>query len=232
MLDGGIYIFMDTSRVAFDDLPKGPVKINDMLQAKAFAQDFMEYWVLYFNCGFDTDSPHSRKPDQSSSGCIVFLGLFIICFWDRFFNTSSSVTSSLTESEIQNPVKHITSSQNNYLSEKYFRNEFFCFEKWKNGSEGALTLKPQIEIRTKDKSSQKLEYIVSISYTLEYGEDFKTRETCSTEKVVQLGQEVSFTELWRYLKADFLSLIGSLSYDITELWYIVRDEDTKSKKSK
>lgn len=208
---------MDTSRVAFDDLPKGPVKINDMLQAKTFAQDFMEYWVLYFNCGFDTDSPHSRKPDQSSSGYIVFLGLPIICFGDQFMNTSSSVTSSLTESEIKNPVKHRTSYQNNYLSEKYFRNEFFCFEKWKNGTEGALTLKPQVEIRTKDDNLQQLEYILSVSYTFKYGKDFKTKETCSAEKIVQIGQEVSFLDFWHCIKLNFLSLIGSLSFDIVKL---------------
>lgn len=222
---------MDTSRVAFDDLPKGPVKINDMLQAKDFAEDFITYWMLYFNCGFDTDSPHSRKPDQSSYGYVVLLNMPVLCFMNHF-ESANGVSFSSSDPKYQHPVKHITSSQNNYLSEKYFRNELFRFRNTKNGTMGALTLKPQIEIRTKDKSSQKLEYIVSISYTLEYGEDFKTKETCSTKKAVQLGQEVSFTELWRYLKADFLSLIGSLSYDITKLWYIVRDEDTKSKKSK
>ena len=224
-----VYIFMEASKVAFDDLPEGPVKINDMLQAKDFAEDFIIYWVLYFYEGFDTDSPHSRKPDQSSSGFIVLLNMPVVCFMDHFENVHG-VSFSSTDPKYQNWVKHITSCQNNYLSEKYFRNELFRFRNTKNGTMGALTLKPQMEIRTKDKSSQKLEYIVSISYTLEYGEDFKTKETCSTKKVVQLGQEVSFTELWRYLKADFLSLIGSLSYDITRLWYIVRDEDTKSKK--
>lgn len=197
-----------------EDPRKFIVKVDDRTQAKALAQELIKAWTLYFSCGVDLDNSHRRKANQSYYGLVALLKTLQVCFGDCF---EIKPDISYTDPVSQDSLDYVVSSQVNYHSEEYFTPEPFYFKNNKNNTVGSLILKPQVEIRTNDENLQQLEYILSVSYTFKYGKDFITIENCSNEKIVQIGQEVSFLDFWHCIKLNFLSLIGSLSFDIVKL---------------
>ena len=207
-----------------EDPRKFIVKVDDRTQAKALAQELIKAWTLYFSCGVDLDNFHRRKANQSYYGLVVLLKTLQVCFGDCF---EIKPDISYTDPVFQDSRDYVVSSQGNYHSEAHFTTGPFYFKDTKNNTVGSLTLKPQVEIRTKDDNLQQLEYILSVSYTLKYGKDFKAKETCSAEKIVQIGQEVSFLDFWHCIKLNFLSLIGSLSFDIVKLQRTIYNKNDK-----
>lgn len=197
-----------------EDPCKFIVKVDDRTQAKALAQELIKAWTLYFSCGVDLDNFHRRKANQSYYGLVVLLKTLQVCFGGCL---EIKPDLSYTDPVAQDSLDYVVSSQVNYHSEEYFTPEPFYFKNNKNNTVGSLILKPQVEIRTNDENLQQLEYILSVSYTFKYGKDFITIENCSNEKIVQIGQEVSFLDFWHCIKLNFLSLIGSLSFDIVKL---------------
>lgn len=204
-----------------EDPRKFVVKVDDQTQARALAQELIKAWMLYFSCGVDLDNFHSRKSNQSYYGLVALLKTLQVCFGGCFDIKPDF------DPLFQGSLDCVVSSQGNYHSEVHFTTEPFYFKDTKNNTVGSLTLKLQVEIRTKDDNLQQLEYIFSVSYTFKYGKDFKTKETCSAEKIVQIGQEVSFLDFWHCIKLNFLSLIGSLSFDIVKLQQTIYNKHEK-----
>lgn len=207
-----------------EDPRKFIVKVDDRTKARALAQELIKAWTLYFSCGVDLDNFHRRKANQSYYGLVALLKTLQVCFGDCF---EIKPDISYTDPVFQDSRDYVVSSQGNYHSEAHFTTGPFYFKDTKNNTVGSLTLKPQVEIRTKDDNLQQLEYILSVSYTLKYGKDFKAKETCSAEKIVQIGQEVSFLDFWHCIKLNFLSLIGSLSFDIVKLQRTIYNKNDK-----
>ena len=202
---------IDMYQYLAEDPRKFVVKVDDQTQARALALELIKAWMLYFSCGVDLDNFHSRKSNQSYYGLVALLKTLQVCFGGCFEIKPDF------DPLFQGSLDCVVSSQGNYHSEAHFTTEPFYFKDTKNNTVGSLALKPQVEIRTKDENLQQLKYILSVSYTFKYGKDFKTKETCSAEKIVQIGQEVSFLDFWHCIKLNFLSLIGSLSFDIVKL---------------
>lgn len=205
---------IDMYQYLAEDPRKFVVEVDDQTQAKALAQELIKAWTLYFSCGVDLDNFHRRKANQSYYGLVVLLKTLQVCFGGCL---EIKPDLSYTDPVCQDSLDYVVSSQVNYHSEEYFTPEPFYFKNKKNNTVGSLILKPQVEIRTNDENLQQLEYILSVSYTFKYGKDFITIENCSNEKIVQVGQEVSFLDFWHCIKLNFLSLIGSLSFDIVKL---------------
>lgn len=215
---------VDMYQYLAEDPRKFIVKVDDRTKARALAQELIKAWTLYFSCGVDLDNSHRRKANQSYYGLVALLKTLQVCFGDCF---EIKPDISYTDPVFQDSRDYVVSSQGNYHSEAHFTTGPFYFKDTKNNTVGSLTLKPQVEIRTKDDNLQQLEYILSVSYTFKYGKDFKTKETCSAEKIVQIGQEVSFLDFWHCIKLNFLSLIGSLSFDIVKLQQKIYNKNDK-----
>lgn len=212
---------IDMYQYLAEDPRKFVVKVDDRTQARALAQELIKAWMLYFSCGVDLDNFHSRKSNQSYYGLVALLKTLQVCLGGCFDIKPDF------DPLFQGSLDCVVSSQGNYHSETHFTTEPFYFKDTKNNTVGSLTLKLQVEIRTKDDNLQQLEYVLSVSYTFKYGKDFKTRETCSAEKIVQIGQEVSFLDFWHCIKLNFLSLIGSLSFDIVKLQRTIYNKHEK-----
>lgn len=215
---------VDMYQYLAEDPRKFIVKVDDRTKARALAQELIKAWTLYFSCGVDLDNFHRRKANQSYYGLVALLKTLQVCFGDCF---EIKPDISYTDPVFQDSRDYVVSFQGNYHSEAHFTTGPFYFKDTKNNTVGSLTLKPQVEIRTKDDNLQQLEYILSVSYTLKYGKDFKAKETCSAEKIVQIGQEVSFLDFWHCIKLNFLSLIGSLSFDIVKLQRTIYNKNDK-----
>lgn len=212
---------IDMYQYLAEDPRKFVVKVDDQTQARALALELIKAWMLYFSCGVDLDNFHSRKSNQSYYGLVALLKTLQVCFGGCFEIKPDF------DPLFQGSLDCVVSSQGNYHSETHFTTEPFYFKDTKNNTVGSLTLKLQVEIRTKDDNLQQLEYILSVSYTFKYGKDFKTKETCSAEKIVQIGQEVYFLDFWHCIKLNFLSLIGSLSFDIVKLQRTIYNKNDK-----
>lgn len=174
-------------------------------QAADFAKQVLEEWRTSFNTGLDpvyTDTENYEKLGWRTD-------------WDIFKDTTllfSSLISGdyLDFMNFEFPTDKTFLNEATYYNGEGFSKRFSYDCSWtmlKSGNarnnclSGTLTLKPQIEMRLKTKSSKEITYLLSMFGSFQC-KDFMKKHKCSTKKTVRLGQTLSVSDFWLYMRSN------------------------------